>query len=129
MMKIRTTLATARALAVAALLATSTLAAPTATYAAPDTDVSFHGTRPDKKAPRSGGSPIEIRGGSSGPYLDQLLAEINARRSMVGTPPIMYIAPDANDAVSSYLADLTPQMQAYRACFHGQNNPVAPAWD
>lgn len=129
MMKIRTILSTARSLAVAALLATSTLAAPAISHAAPVTDLSFHSSKPDKKAPRSGGAPVEIKGGSSGPYLDQLLAEINARRELVGTPPVTYIAPDANDAISGYLADLTPQMQAYRSCFHGQNNPVAPGWD
>ena len=41
-MKIRSTLATARA------LAASTLAAPAISHAAPDTDLSFHGTKPDK---------------------------------------------------------------------------------
>src|SRR5262245_55832076 len=132
MMKIRSTLSAARALFVAALLATSTLAMPAATYAAPDTDISFYGAKPQgqkPQAPKSPGATLSHSVGSSGPYLDQLLAEINARRAMVGTPPLAYIAPEANSAVGGYLADLTPQMEAYRSCFHGQNNPVAPGWD
>jgi hypothetical protein len=62
-------------------------------------------------------------------YLDQLLREINARRAMVGSPPVTYAGPAANLAMSQYLTDLTPMMQAYNACFHGMNNPVAPGWD
>ena len=63
------------------------------------------------------------------PYLDQLLHEINARRARVGTQPVVYATAGANQAVAQYLADLTPQMLAYNACFHGQYNPVPPAWD
>jgi hypothetical protein len=62
-------------------------------------------------------------------YLGELLAEINARRARVGTPPLAYAGPSANAAVSQYLADLTPLMVAYNACFHGMGNPVAPGWD
>ena len=62
-------------------------------------------------------------------YLDQLLDEINARRAQAGTPPVAYAGWQENQAVSQYLADLTPLMLAYRSCFHGQYNPVAPGWD
>ena len=41
-------------------------------------------------------------------YLASLLDEINARRESVGTPPLTYATEDANEAVSQYLADLTP---------------------
>jgi uncharacterized protein YkwD len=133
MMKIRSALHTARALAIAALLATSTLTMPAATYAAPDTDLSVYGTKPQPgqrpQGSKSNGSLAPRSVGSSGPYLDRLLDEINARRAMVGTPPVTYFAPEANAAINGYLADLTPQMVAYNACFHGQNNPVPPSWD
>jgi hypothetical protein len=131
MMKIRSALQTARAVAVAALLASSTLAMPAATYAAPDTDLTVYGTKPQGRpqAPKHVEALTPRSVGSAGPYLDRLLDEINARRVMVGTPPVAYIAPEANNAINGYLADLTPQMLAYNACFHGQNNPVAPAWD
>ena len=62
-------------------------------------------------------------------YMDQLLSEINARRAKAGTPPIAYAASAANAAVDQYLADLTPMMLAYNACFHGMGNPVPPGWD
>lgn len=62
-------------------------------------------------------------------YMDQLLSEINARRAMAGTPPIVYAASAANAAVDRYLADLTPMMLAYNSCFHGTGDPVRPAWD
>jgi hypothetical protein len=65
----------------------------------------------------------------SAAYLDQLLAEINARRARVGSPPLTYIGNDANLAVAQYLTDLTPVMKARRLCFHGANNPVAAGWD
>ena len=39
------------------------------------------------------------------------------------------MADAANDAVGAYLADLTPQLEETMACFHGDNNPVAPASD
>ena len=65
----------------------------------------------------------------SAAYMDQLLGEINARRARAGTAPLAYVAPAANQAVSQYLTDLTPLMQAYRSCFHGMGNPVAPGWD
>ena len=72
------------------------------------------------------GAPAEAPAST---YLDQLLGEINARRAMAGTPPITYVTREANDAVSQYLADLTPLMQAYHTCFHGTGDPVPPAWD
>jgi hypothetical protein len=62
-------------------------------------------------------------------YLDQLLGEINARRTRVGNRPVVYIDPIANQAVNQYLADLTPMMVAMHACFHGDGNPVSPGWD
>lgn len=65
----------------------------------------------------------------SAAYLDQLLDEINARRAAADGAAIGYAADEANQAVSQYLADLTPQMQAYHSCFHGMYNPVAPSWD
>src|SRR5262249_34403482 len=117
MMRIRSALTILRLLGAAALLTAVTLSSPVRSYAS--TDLSVYAKKPQ--------APETV--GSSGPCLDQLLAEINARRALVGTPPVVYIAPEANAAVGGYLADLTPQMQAYRSCFHGQNNPVAPAWD
>jgi hypothetical protein len=102
---------TLRALAVLALLLLSTVGTSSSAFAASG-----------RKAARP--APV-----SSDTYLDQLLDEINARRAQVGTQPVAYIAADANAAVASYLADLTPQMLAYNACFHGQHNPVAPGWD
>jgi hypothetical protein len=66
---------------------------------------------------------------ASSDYLDQLLGEINDRRVVAGTPSLVYASAEANQAVSQYLADLTPFMLARQVCFHGMNNPVAPAWD
>jgi len=105
-----------RSLAAALLLAASTLS------------VSSFGITTAEAAPAEGkkGSPAAA---SSGDYLNQLLHEINARRAAVGTPPVHYAAPEVNEAVAQYLADLTPQMEAYGSCFHGQYNPVAPSWD
>jgi hypothetical protein len=100
-----------RAVAAAALLAVSTVGAPASAFAA-----SNH-----KAAPKAAVS--------SDAYLNQLLHEINVRRERVGTPPVVYITADANAAVGEYLADLTPRMESLNACFHGQNNPVAPGWD
>jgi hypothetical protein len=62
-------------------------------------------------------------------YLDQLLGEINARRAQIGSPALIYAGAEANLAVTQYLTDLTPLMNARRRCFHGSNNPVAPGWD
>jgi hypothetical protein len=62
-------------------------------------------------------------------YLDQLLTEINNRRAKIGSQPLIYAGDNANLAVTQYLTDLTPLMQARHACFHGSNNPVAPGWD
>lgn len=65
-------------------------------------------------------------------YLDQLLGEINVRRTRVGTPPIAYATQDANLAVAQYLADLTPQMVSRNTCFHGGTGAVTtvrPGWD
>ena len=62
-------------------------------------------------------------------YMARLLDEINGHRGRIGAPPVAYASPDANAAVSQYLADLTPMMLAYNSCFHGMNNPVAPGWD
>ena len=104
-----------RLLAAAALAITSLvapLAAPSAALAAPEA------------APVT--APLEA---PSNAYLDQLLNEINARRAKLGTQPLTYAGSDANFAVTHYLADLTPLMQARHLCFHGTNNPVAPGWD
>lgn len=101
-----------RRLLAAALLAVSAIAAPIAA------------TPAAQAAPVA--APAEA---PSGAYMDQLLGEINARRAQVGTAPLAYVAPAANQAVSEYLADLTPLMQAYQTCFHGMYNPVAPGWD
>jgi uncharacterized protein YkwD len=119
MMKFRSAVAISRALAAAALLSVSALTAPAVSYAAPDLT---HLAKKGQIAKQPAAAP-------SGDFLGQLLAEINARREMVGTPPVAYIADEANAAVSDYLADLTPQMEAYNSCFHGQNNPIAPGWD
>src|SRR5919112_442927 len=54
-----------------------------------------------------------------GPYLEQLLDEINAGRARAGTAPLAYAGAGANDAVGRYLAELTPLMLAAGACFHG----------
>ncbi|MCC7372562.1 MAG: hypothetical protein IT306_29380 [Chloroflexi bacterium] len=62
-------------------------------------------------------------------YLDQLLSEINARRTRAGSPPVIYAGLDANLAVSQYLSDLTPLMVSAHSCFHGNGNPVSPGWD
>jgi hypothetical protein len=61
--------------------------------------------------------------------MNQLLNEINARRAKAGAQPLMNAGTDANLAVTQYLTDLTPVMQARHTCFHGTNNPVAPGWD
>ena len=98
-----------RRLLAAALLAASTLLAP---LAAPSAALAA--------------APAEA---PSAAYMDRLLGEINARRARVGTAPLVYVAPTANQAVSQYLTDLTPIMQAYNTCFHGMYNPVAPGWD
>ncbi|MGE3268468.1 MAG: CAP domain-containing protein [Chloroflexota bacterium] len=65
----------------------------------------------------------------TGEYLNQLLGEINARRASLGAQSLSFATPGANQAVDQYLADLTPVMMAYGACFHGMYNPVAPGWD
>jgi hypothetical protein len=62
-------------------------------------------------------------------YLDELLREINQRRSRTGSPPVIYAGLEANQAVAEYLADLTPMMVSMRSCFHGNGHPVAPGWD
>jgi uncharacterized protein YkwD len=69
---------------------------------------------------------IDVRAAS---YLDSLLAEINVRRERAGTPPVIFADANANQAVSQYLADLTPLMVSMHSCFHGQNNPISPSWD
>ena len=101
-----------RRLLAAALLAVSAVAAP---LAAPSAALAAPSAAP-AEAP-------------SAAYMDQLLGEINARRAKAGTAPLAYVAPAANQAVSQYLADLTPLMRAYRTCFHGMGDPVAPGWD
>jgi hypothetical protein len=104
----------AAALAVATLVAP--LAAPSAALAAPvEAPVFGPGARP-AEAP-------------SAEYMNQLLDEINARRAKAGAQPLMYAGADENLAVTQYLTDLTPVMQARHTCFHGTNNPVAPGWD
>jgi len=104
-----------RALAAAILVMASTFSSPSFVTAV------VHASPEAKKHSSSSGG--------SGDYLDNLLNEINARRAMVGTPPVEYASSDVNQAVGDYLADLTPQMEAMNSCFHGQYNPVAPAWD
>ena len=101
-----------RRLLAAAMLAITTLLAP---LAAPPAALA---------APAA--APLEA---PSSAYLDQLLHEINARRAKLGTQPLAYAGPQANLAVTQYLADLTPQMRARHLCVHGMNNPVAPGWD
>jgi hypothetical protein len=76
------------------------------------------------KQPKRAPTP-RIETASSGDYLSDLLDEINARRAMVGTQPVAYIGDEANAAVGSYLADLTPELEATMACYHGST----PAWD
>jgi hypothetical protein len=66
---------------------------------------------------------------NDGNYLDQLLHEINTRRSRTRARPLAFAPADANRAVDQYLADLTPVMMSYGACFHGNYNPVPPSWD
>lgn len=102
------------ALVFVALFAAASVVVPTAAYAAdaPDADATT--------------SLIDARAAS---YLDQLLGEINARRARAGSPPVTFANPSANNAVSQYLADLTPRMVAMRSCFHGNGNPVSPGWD
>lgn len=84
-------------------------------------------------APALAADPSETASGvadvRAASYLDQLLNEINARRAKAGTPPLAFATGEANQAVSQYLADLTPLMVARRSCFHGNGNPVAPGWD
>ncbi len=53
----------------------------------------------------------QVRGSDEaepGPYLEQLLEEINAGRARVGTAPLAYVGAGVNDAVSRYLSELTP---------------------
>ena len=105
-----------RRLLAAALLAVSALAAPVAAPPAAQAAPVAAPVAAPAEAP-------------SAAYMDQLLREINARRARAGTAPLAYVAPSANQAVSQYLTDLTPLMRAYRTCFHGMGNPVAPGWD
>jgi hypothetical protein len=62
-------------------------------------------------------------------FLDRLRGEINARRALAGAPALVSAGPDADLAVTRYLADLAPVMRARHACFHGRHDPVAPGWD
>ena len=112
MMKIRSSRATLRSLAAAAMLAVSALFTPA--------------TTPSDALAAPGAAPAEA---PSSAYMEQLLGEINARRARAGAAPLAFAPGDANPAVSQYLADLTPLMVAMRSCFHGMNNPVAPGWD
>ena len=66
---------------------------------------------------------------SASDYLNQLLTEINARRARAGAQSLTFATPGANQAVDQYLADLTPVMVSFGACFHGMYDPVAPGWD
>src|SRR5688572_23073714 len=77
-------------------------------------------------------APVAARGkkqpsGQDGNFLEQLLKEINARRSRAGARPLAFAPANANRAVDQYLADLTPVMMSYGACFHGNYNPVPPS--
>ena len=102
-------------------LTTATLLAITA-FGIPGLSQGAALAAPEAKKPQA--APV-----TAGSYLEQLLQEINARRAMAGTGPVVYASANANQAVGQYLADLTPQMLAMNVCFHGQYNPVAPAWD
>ncbi len=62
-------------------------------------------------------------------YLQLLVNEINVRRAWAGTQPVAMAPVTANAGVAQYLADLTPRMLSSGACFHGDGNPVRPAWD
>ena len=64
-------------------------------------------------------------------YIQRLLDEINVHRGHDGSPSLRYVSPDANQAVSQYLTDLTPRMLAANSCFHGTGGPegVQPSWD
>lgn len=64
-------------------------------------------------------------------YVQQLLDEINGHRGHDGSPPLRYVSPNANQAVSQYLSDLTPRMLAANSCFHGTGGTegVQPSWD
>src|SRR5581483_6327140 len=77
------------------LLASVSVLVPSAAFAADASDTAA--------------SAIDTRAAS---YLDQLLAEINARRERAGTPPVIFADAAANQAVSQYLSDLTPLMVA-----------------
>ncbi len=104
-----------RVLCALVLCTVSALAAPLAAQAAEQL------VTVNKKPPK-GGRP-------TGEYLDRLLDEINARRAEAGSPPLVYVASGANEAVNAYLADLTPELESIGACYHGSYNPTAPAWD
>jgi hypothetical protein len=111
MMRNCSTRATLRSIGAALMLAASLLVSPLSTTApAIAAQLSTPVLRPSR-------------------YFDQLLTEINARRAMVGSPPLSYADDSANDAVQQYLADLTPLMLSTNVCFHGMHNPVAPGWD
>ena len=111
MMRKCSTRATLRSFGAAIMLAASLLVAP------------LHSTAPAHAAPEASPAYQPDR------YLSQLLNEINHRRAMVGSPPLSYADPSANEAVDQYLADLTPLMMSMNVCFHGMHNPVAPGWD
>ena len=64
-----------------------------------------------------------------GPYLEQLLDEINTGRDRAGTAPLAYAGPGANDAVGRYLSDLTPLMVAAGTCFHGGSATIRSGRD
>lgn len=62
-------------------------------------------------------------------YLDQLLDEINWRRSGVGTPPLAYVSASANAALNRHVADLTATMLSSGVCTHGVGDPPRFGWD
>jgi uncharacterized protein YkwD len=107
---------------------TATLAAPSAAFAAsaPGAAPVVLPYAPNTAASVSNASLMDVRAAS---YLDQLLSEINARRARAGNGPVVFAQPTANVAVTQYLTDLTPQMVARHACFHGNGQPVSPGWD
>lgn len=62
-------------------------------------------------------------------YLEQLLDEINRRRSAAGTPPLAFVSSEANAALDRHAAELTATMLASGVCGHGVGDPPRFGWD
>jgi len=54
-------------------------------------------------------------------YLTLLFQEVNVRRDRASSPPFEIMLDSGNEAVNTYLFELTPLMEQRHACFHGSD--------